>query len=211
MNWYHQYMPGDMWDYDEAGSHILIDGVDQRPAAQDRHPCGAQRLSVHVRARQRPDHDGQALCARSQLDARASTRRPACRSTTIPIAISRSIPAVQNSRRRRSAPRSCARHVGRQQLLPAVLQPEDGLRVHPVHGDVQRSDHGPGVDSRRASTSAARSRAPSATSPTSSMADPITGEVKKRAHSIYPNVSGVLSTARRPRLHRLHRRQLRRL
>ena len=27
MNWYHQYTPGDMWDYDEEGSHILIDGV----------------------------------------------------------------------------------------------------------------------------------------------------------------------------------------
>ena len=26
MNWYFQYMPGDMWDYDEAGTHILIDG-----------------------------------------------------------------------------------------------------------------------------------------------------------------------------------------
>jgi alcohol dehydrogenase (cytochrome c) len=26
MNWYHQYLPGDMWDYDEEGSHILIDG-----------------------------------------------------------------------------------------------------------------------------------------------------------------------------------------
>ena len=27
------------------------------------------------------------------------------------------------------------------------------------------------------------------------MADPLTGEVKKRVHAIYPNVSGVLSTA----------------
>ena len=26
MNWYHQYTPGDMWDYDAAGTHILIDG-----------------------------------------------------------------------------------------------------------------------------------------------------------------------------------------
>ena len=26
MNWFHQYVPGDMWDYDAAGSHILIDG-----------------------------------------------------------------------------------------------------------------------------------------------------------------------------------------
>src|SRR6201984_1195452 len=27
MNWYFQFTPGDMWDYDEAGTHILIDSV----------------------------------------------------------------------------------------------------------------------------------------------------------------------------------------
>src|SRR5262245_42666005 len=27
MNWYFQYTPGDHWDYDEAGTHILVDGV----------------------------------------------------------------------------------------------------------------------------------------------------------------------------------------
>jgi alcohol dehydrogenase (cytochrome c) len=27
MNWYHQYTPGDMWDFDEVGTHILIDRV----------------------------------------------------------------------------------------------------------------------------------------------------------------------------------------
>ena len=26
MNWYFQFTPGDMWDYDEIGTHILIDG-----------------------------------------------------------------------------------------------------------------------------------------------------------------------------------------
>src|SRR5262249_35488319 len=26
MNWFFQYTPGDMWDYDEVGTHILIDG-----------------------------------------------------------------------------------------------------------------------------------------------------------------------------------------
>ena len=32
MNWYHQYVPGDMWDYDAAGTHILIDGeIDGQP------------------------------------------------------------------------------------------------------------------------------------------------------------------------------------
>jgi PQQ-dependent dehydrogenase (methanol/ethanol family) len=27
MNWYFQFTPGDMWDYDEVGTHILIDSV----------------------------------------------------------------------------------------------------------------------------------------------------------------------------------------
>ena len=27
MNWYFQYTPGDHWDFDEAHTHILIDGV----------------------------------------------------------------------------------------------------------------------------------------------------------------------------------------
>ena len=32
MNWYFQYTPGDMWDYDEVAPHILIDGqVDGQP------------------------------------------------------------------------------------------------------------------------------------------------------------------------------------
>jgi alcohol dehydrogenase (cytochrome c) len=26
MNWYFQYTPGNLWDYDEVGTHILIDG-----------------------------------------------------------------------------------------------------------------------------------------------------------------------------------------
>ena len=25
MNWYFQFTPGDMWDFDEVGTHILID------------------------------------------------------------------------------------------------------------------------------------------------------------------------------------------
>jgi alcohol dehydrogenase (cytochrome c) len=27
MNWYFQYTPGDMWDFDEVGTHILVDGM----------------------------------------------------------------------------------------------------------------------------------------------------------------------------------------
>ena len=40
MNWYFQFTPGDHWDYDEAGTHILVDGRSTtRPASH--HPLGA--------------------------------------------------------------------------------------------------------------------------------------------------------------------------
>ena len=70
MNWYFQYLPGDMWDYDEEGSHILIDGQIDGQTAQARDPFGAQRLPLYVRAQQRAAGAGQALSRARQLDQR---------------------------------------------------------------------------------------------------------------------------------------------
>ena len=39
MNWYHQYTPGDMWDYDEEGSNIRIDVTGRRTAPKVFDPC----------------------------------------------------------------------------------------------------------------------------------------------------------------------------
>jgi len=33
MNWYFQFTPGDMWDFDEVGTHILIDGISRASRA----------------------------------------------------------------------------------------------------------------------------------------------------------------------------------
>ena len=108
MNWYHQYTPGDMWDYDEAGTHILIDGqVAGQPRKLD-HPFRPQRLPLHVRARQRADAARQALCGHHQLDKRHRPEdRPAGRLRSR-AATSRSIRAGR-TRRSPIAPRSCAR------------------------------------------------------------------------------------------------------
>jgi alcohol dehydrogenase (cytochrome c) len=68
MNWYFQFTPGDPWDYDEIGSHILIDGQSQRRNAQAHHPLRPQRFSVHDGADERADRVGQALSRQHQLD-----------------------------------------------------------------------------------------------------------------------------------------------
>ena len=134
MNWYFQYTPGDMWDYDEVGTHILIDGTGRRPAAQADHPFGAQRLPLHDGARQRRRRCWPSPISRTSTGPRASTRRPASRSTTIPARTSRPMPACGNLDAGATAQESCARPGRRQQLLAVVLQPEDQAALHP--GDV---------------------------------------------------------------------------
>ena len=61
----------------------------RRSAAQADHAFGPQRLPLHLRAQQRADPARQALHARTSTGPRASTRRPASRSTTIPTRTSR--------------------------------------------------------------------------------------------------------------------------
>ena len=80
MNWFFQYTPGDLWDYDEVGTHILIDG---QVAGRD------QKLVTHA--------------ARNGF-----LRKPADRSITTPISTSRSIRAGRTTHSR-SRPKRCAR------------------------------------------------------------------------------------------------------
>ena len=48
MAWYYQTSPHDTHDWDSAQTPVLIDGDDQRPAAQARLDRGAQRLLLHA-------------------------------------------------------------------------------------------------------------------------------------------------------------------
>ena len=99
MNWYHQYTPGDMWDYDEEGTHILIDGVlNGQPRKIVTHAARNGFLYSFERA------NGQTLMAKPYVPRStgrtASTRRPACRSTTIQARTSKSIRASKLHGRR---------------------------------------------------------------------------------------------------------------
>ncbi len=63
MNWYFQYTPGDHWDYDEVGSHILIDGqVNGEPRKLITHSARNGFLYTMERA------NGQTVIAKPYLD-----------------------------------------------------------------------------------------------------------------------------------------------
>jgi len=48
MNWYFQYTPGDQWDFDEAGTHILIDAEVAGQSRKHHHPFGARNGFVYT-------------------------------------------------------------------------------------------------------------------------------------------------------------------
>src|SRR5262252_9250677 len=63
MNWYFQYTPGDHWDYDEAGTHILVDGqIDGQTRKLITHSARNGFLYTMER------NNGQTLLAKPYLD-----------------------------------------------------------------------------------------------------------------------------------------------
>jgi alcohol dehydrogenase (cytochrome c) len=127
MNWYHQYVPGDMWDYDAAGTHILIDGDVAGEPHKAGGACGAQRLHLCPRTRQRSDLAGEALHGGNQLDqGHRPENRPADR-----LRSGQGHPGLfrhAKSDLDRSHQEAVPVARGRQQLLVGVLQP-----THPAH------------------------------------------------------------------------------
>ena len=70
MAWYYQTSPHDTHDWDSAQTPVLIDGVDQRPAAQDGLDRRAQRLLLHRGPRHGRKHRRRASTARRRTGSR---------------------------------------------------------------------------------------------------------------------------------------------
>ena len=129
MNWYFQFTPGDMWDYDEVGTHILIDGV----------VAGQPRKLITHSARNgflyTMDRFNGRRCWRSRIwrstGPRASTRRPASRSTMIPARTSKPMPAWRISTRASRSKKVCPSHAGGNNYWPYSYSPKTKLLYIP--------------------------------------------------------------------------------
>ena len=124
IRWYHQYTPNDTMDYDESGSHILIDtkvnGEDRKIVTQRR----AQRLRLQLRSLERPVPQGHAIRVEGDLDQghRPEDRQAArLRSGQGPPDLCRS--DRQDPDRRNE--QLLSGRAGRQQFLVGGLQPQD--------------------------------------------------------------------------------------
>jgi alcohol dehydrogenase (cytochrome c) len=192
MNWYHQYLPGDMWDYDEEGSHILIDGmVDGQPRKIVAHAARNGFYYSFDRA------SGQTILAKPYVE-RINWTKGIDQKTGKPLDYDPKLDIQvysgrQNMTRAEPTRVLCPALTGGNNYFPPSYSKRTGLLYIPSFSMCNEST----LDEDAIKKGVFFSRISKQTERNESdivVSDPLTGEVKKRVHSIYPNLSGVLTT-----------------
>jgi alcohol dehydrogenase (cytochrome c) len=193
MNWYHQYTPGDMWDYDEEGSHVLIDAT-----------IGGQTRKIITHAARNgflysfERANGQTMLAKPYVP-NINWTAGIDQKTGKPIDYDpdRDIQVYSgkaNYTLTEPTKRMCPALTGGNNYFPPSYSRRTGLLYIPAYTMCNDMT----LDQESIKRGIYFSRAMKFTERNESdmvMADPLTGEVKKRVHSIYPNGSGTLTTA----------------
>jgi alcohol dehydrogenase (cytochrome c) len=194
MNWYFQYVPGDIWNFDEAGTHILVDGK----------VAGLQRKLITHAARNGFLYtfervNGRALMAKPYVDA-INWTKGIDQKTGKPLDYDpgkdiQTYSAQQNKIFSDSAGRLCPSITGGNNFWPASYS----RRTELLYVMSMSSCNGVTLDANLSNQAGdwkgAAFRDIGRNESDLVVIDPFTGEVKRKLHSSYPNNSGVLSTA----------------
>jgi alcohol dehydrogenase (cytochrome c) len=195
MNWYHQYTPGDMWDYDEVGTHILIDGqVGGRPHKLVTHSARNGFLYSFERT------NGQTLFAKPYAETITWTKG-IDQKTGLPVDYDPTkdiqvYSGIQNMTLTDPTKKLCPSHEGGSNYWSASYSPRTRLLYIPSRPTCVEATMTP--DQLRAPTGAmlgGRFNFFARTESEIVVADPFTGEVKNRVRAPYPNFSAALTTA----------------
>src|SRR5579859_8062003 len=193
MNWYHQYTPGDMWDYDEEGSHILIDAtINGQPRKLVTHAARNGFLYSFERA------TGVPVVAKPYVE-RVNWTAGIDQKTGKPIDYdpSRDIQVYsgkQNFTVADPTKRLCPSMAGGNNYFPPSYSRRTGLLYIPAFAmcnevTLDQESIKKGIFFSRTFKQFERNTSDLV------VADPVSGEVKKREHANYANVSGALTTA----------------
>ncbi|HLH96705.1 MAG TPA: PQQ-binding-like beta-propeller repeat protein [Xanthobacteraceae bacterium] len=129
MNWYFQYTPNDAWDFDEVGTHILIDSVvDGQPRKLITHSARNGFLYTMDR------NNGQIIVAKPYMD-NVNWTRGVDQKTGKPLDYDPNKDVQIYAGGRQSGPGRTAQAAlpdtpRRQQFLAVLLQPEDQADLH---------------------------------------------------------------------------------
>jgi hypothetical protein len=142
MKWYFQYTPNDSRDYDETGTHVLIDTKSERRGPQDRHACGPQWIQLHLRPHHRPVSQRGPVCRQGHLDQGhrsedRQARRLRPRQGFAVVCRAAPCPGKQGDAARVS------RDFGRQQFVAGRVQSQNEAVLHSQSRRLRRRHAGP--------------------------------------------------------------------
>ena len=193
MNWYFQYVPGDMWDYDEAHSHILIDGqVGDQPRKLITHSARNGFLYTFERS------NGQTLLAKPYVE-NINWTKGIDQKTGKPVDYdpNRDIQVYsgrQNQTLAEPTKKLCPSMQGGNNYWPAAYSPKTKLLYIPSVSSCNEVTLDPTLSTKAGDWKGAKFRDVERNETDLIVADPFTGDVKKRVRVPYPNYSGALAT-----------------
>jgi alcohol dehydrogenase (cytochrome c) len=193
MNWYFQYTPGDMWDYDEVGTHILIDGqVAGRTRKLVTHSARNGFLYTMDR------FNGQTVMAKPYMEVNwtkgidQKTGKPVDYDPAKDI---QTYAGVGNLAPGAPLKKVCPSQAGGNNYWPSSYSPLTKLMYIPaltacVNISIDHEKH-----NAQRGWNGGLSQTDERFESNLTAIDPVTGEVRKSVHLRYPNYSGTLATA----------------
>jgi alcohol dehydrogenase (cytochrome c) len=192
MNWYFQFTPGDMWDYDEVGTHILIDGV---VAGQPRKLITHSARNGFLYTMDR--FNGQTVSAKPYVE--VNWTKGIDQKTGKPLDYDpgkdiQTYAGVGNLTPGAPLKKVCPSHAGGNNYWPSSYSPKTKLLYIPtlttcVNVSIDREKH-----SKERGWNGGLSQTADRWESNLTAADPVTGEIKKIVHLRYPNYAGTLAT-----------------
>jgi alcohol dehydrogenase (cytochrome c) len=195
MNWYFQYTPGDPWDYDEAGTHILIDG---QVAGENRKLITHSARNGFLYTMERGN--GQTVMVKPYLEninwtkgIDQKTGKPVDYDPNLDIQLyagtATPVPGAQTKK-------MCPSPSGGNNFWPSTYSPKTKLIYIPALTACGQVTQDPKLSVKMNDAFRGGISTPIERMETDlSAMDPITGELKARVHIPYPNYSGALATA----------------
>ena len=194
MNWYFQYTPGDHWDYDEAHTHILIDG---QIAGQARKLITHSGRNGFLYTFERSN--GQTLLAKPYVEninwtagIDQKTGKPVDYDPNKEI---QTYNGKMNQTVADPTKKLCPSMSGGNNYWPAAYSPKTGLMYIPAMSSCNEVTLDPKLSNKAGDWKGATFRNIERNESDMIVADPLTGEVKKKLRIPYPNNSGALATA----------------
>jgi alcohol dehydrogenase (cytochrome c) len=198
MNWYFQYTPGDHWDYDEAHTHILIDtDVNGERRKLITHSARNGFTYTFERA------NGQILLAKPYMDnvnwtkgIDQKTGKPLDYDPAKDVQTYSGAAAPTSSE---PVKRLCPNRMGGSNFWPTSYSPRTKLIYIPAMTACEDVTNNRDFAGREKANgwyvrSGGGYRAPERYESNLTAVDPLTGEVRKNVHLLYPNFSGTLAT-----------------